>query len=220
MRKSAFEENMIYTIHGFIHQIQQAASHTALLQVRDMSWIREIDHDDAKGELKDIYDELREKRGKVANILKVQSLLPGSMKRHMDLYLTIMFSSSGIKREDRELIAVIVSAENGCEYCLNHHREALNHYWKDDSKVERVIADPTHTDLTERQMRMIGYARKLTLQPQAVTEKDIEYLRASGLSDNDLLLIGLITSYFNFVNRMALGLGVEFTPEEVSGYKY
>ena len=185
-----------------------------------MSWIREIDHADAEGELKDIYDELAEKRGKVANILKVQSLLPDSMRKHMDLYLSIMFSRSGIKREDRELIAVMVSAENGCEYCLNHHKEALNHYWKDNTRIEKVMADPTNAGLTERQMRMIVYAKKLTRQPQAVKEKDVTDLHASGFSDEDILHIALITSYFNFVNRMALGLGVDYNPDEVSGYKY
>lgn len=185
-----------------------------------MSWIREIDHADATGELKDIYGDLAKKRGKVANILKVHSLFPDTMKKHMDLYLSIMFSRSGIKREDRELIAVIVSAENNCEYCLNHYREALNHYWKDNVRIDTVISDPASADLTERQMQLIEYARKLTRGPHEVTEKDMKCLRGSGLSDEEILHIGLITSYFNFVNRMALGLGVEFSEDEVSGYKY
>jgi alkylhydroperoxidase family enzyme len=43
-------------------------------------------------------------------------------------------------------------------------------------------------------------------------------LRAVGLSDQDILDVSLITAYFNFVNRIALGLGVAFSDEEVSGY--
>ncbi len=211
---------MIYTIHVFILQIHEVVNNTVTVQVKNMSWIQEIDHSDATGELKDIYDELAEKRGKVANILKVQSLLPDSMRRHVDLYLSIMFSSSGIKREDRELIAVIVSAENGCEYCLNHHREALNHYWKDNARIERIFSDPASAGLSERQMGMIGYARKLTRDPHEMKENDAKNLLASGFSDEEILHIALITSYFNFVNRMALGLGMEFSEDEVSGYKY
>ncbi len=38
--------------------------------------------------------------------------------------------------------------------------------------------------------------------------------------DEDILLVNLIISYFNFVNRIALGLGVGFSEEEVKGYKY
>ncbi|MGM0510932.1 MAG: peroxidase-related enzyme, partial [Thermoplasmatota archaeon] len=41
-----------------------------------------------------------------------------------------------------------------------------------------------------------------------------------GFGDDDILNIDLVASYFNFVNRIALGLGVEFLPEEVKGYDY
>jgi alkylhydroperoxidase family enzyme len=44
-------------------------------------------------------------------------------------------------------------------------------------------------------------------------------LRAEGLTDSDILDITLVVAYFNFVNRIALGLGVGFTLEELSGYK-
>jgi len=41
-----------------------------------------------------------------------------------------------------------------------------------------------------------------------------------GLTDEEILSVNLVTSYFNFVNRIALGLGVEFSEEEIKGYKY
>lgn len=41
-----------------------------------------------------------------------------------------------------------------------------------------------------------------------------------GFSDTDILTINLITSYFNFVNRIALGLGVGFSDDEITGYMY
>jgi len=47
-----------------------------------------------------------------------------------------------------------------------------------------------------------------------------ERLRQAGFSDEDILSINLIVSYFNFVNRIALGLGVEFSEAEVRGYNY
>ena len=53
-----------------------------------MSWIEETDEADAGGRLAEIYAELIEKRGKVANILKVHSLNPAAMSNHMDLYMT------------------------------------------------------------------------------------------------------------------------------------
>ena len=52
-----------------------------------------------------------------------------------------------------------------------------------------------------------------------MTESDLGELRAEGLSDRDILDLTLIVAYFNFVNRIALGLGVTFDAEEMSGYR-
>lgn len=184
-----------------------------------MPWISIIDDKEATGELKEIYEEIKGKRGKIANIMKVHSLHPHAMKAHMDLYITLMFGKSGLTREERELIAVVVSATNGCEYCVNHHAEALNHYWKDIEKVQKLIQDFKSLELPERTLRMLEYAVKLTKTPKEINRADIDALRECVFSDEDILNINLIVSYFDFVNRIALGLGVEFTPEEVREYK-
>lgn len=52
-----------------------------------------------------------------------------------------------------------------------------------------------------------------------VISEDVAALRHLGLGDEDILLANLIVAYFNFVNRIALGLGVEHSAEEVSGYQ-
>lgn len=184
-----------------------------------MSWISVVDESDASGELKEFYDGIKGARGKLSNIMKVQSLNPSAMKNHLDLYMTIMFGRSGLKREERELIATVVSIENKCEYCTSHHAEALKNYWKDEEKVKTLVEDPTSLDLPERKRRMVDYAVKLTKSPGSVGQEDINILRKAGFSDEDILNINLTTSYFNFVNRIALGLGVEFTGEEMRGYK-
>jgi len=185
-----------------------------------MSWIQVINEEDATGKLKEIYEKISKKRGKLANIMKIHSLNPDAMEKHMELYLTIMFSHSGLSREQRELIASVVSAENQCSYCITHHSEALNHYWKDTERIKRLINDFHSVDLSEKEQVMLDYVKKLTNTPNEVEQVDIENLRRVGFTDQDTLHINLITCYFNFVNRIALGLGVEFTKEEQEGYKY
>jgi uncharacterized protein YciW len=64
----------------------------------------------------------------------------------------------------------------------------------------------------------VRHAQKLTSAPDAMTESDLGELRAVGLKDRDILDLTLITAYFNFVNRIVLGLGVEYTDEEAAGY--
>ena len=185
-----------------------------------MSWIHVINEADSTGTLKNIYDEIQRKRGKISNIMKIHSLNPDAMERHMDLYLTLMFGSSDLSRKTRELIAVVVSVINRCDYCVNHHAEALNHYWKNDEKIKNLINNFQILNLTEKEKNMIEYVHKLTKTPHDVEKFDVDNLRKYGFSDKDILNINLITCYFNFVNRIALGLGVEFSQGETTGYKY
>jgi uncharacterized protein YciW len=56
---------------------------------------------------------------------------------------------------------------------------------------------------------MLGYAEKLTLEPQAMQPEDVEALRSVGFSDRDVLDICEVVSYYAYVNRIADGLGVK-----------
>ena len=195
-----------------------------------MSWIDEIEVSEAEGKLADAYADLVKKRGKVSNILKVHSLNPDALLNHLDLYMTTMFGRSGLSRLEREAIAVVVSANNDCEYCINHHAEALRRYLNDEDTLNMLMTadgletlEPRLSFAEEarsaiRLSNIVRHAEKLTTAPGAMTESDLGELRAVGLSDKDILDLTLVTSYFNFVNRIALGLGVTFSAEEMSGY--
>lgn len=185
-----------------------------------MAWIKIVHQENAGWELTKVYEQIKSNRGKLSNIMKIHSLNPKAMQAHMDLYLSIMFHRSRLKREDREMIAIVVSKANGCEYCVNHHAEALRFYWKDKNLVKKFINDFQKCGLPPSTVEALSYAEKLTLYPQQVKEKDVAELKKAGYRDEDVLDINLIVSYFNFVNRIANGLGVEFSEEEMSGYKY
>ena len=185
-----------------------------------MAWIDVIDEDSADGELADLYEQIRSSRGKVANIMKVHSLHPEAMEKHLEFYLTIMFKRAGLSREQRELVATVVSSINDCDYCSQHHGEALHAYWKDEERLQQLIVDHRSIQLSEADRALVDYAVKLTERPDDMTEDDVQGLRDVGFSDEAILNLGLVTGYFNFVNRVAVGLGVEVNPDEVRGYQY
>jgi uncharacterized protein YciW len=56
---------------------------------------------------------------------------------------------------------------------------------------------------------MLDYAVKLTLSPADIGEEDVERLRQEGFDDSGILDICQVTAYYNYVNRLADGLGVE-----------
>ncbi len=55
---------------------------------------------------------------------------------------------------------------------------------------------------------MLDYAAKLTLTPARMTREDVQRLREHGFDDTAILQINLIASFFNYVNRVADGLGI------------
>jgi alkylhydroperoxidase family enzyme len=78
--------------------------------------IRLIEPEDATGMLAEEYDAAVKRADKVYNIVKSMSLRPDVLRRSMELYRAIMFGPSGLTRQERELLATVVSAVNECYY--------------------------------------------------------------------------------------------------------
>lgn len=179
-----------------------------------MSWIEEISAGDADGELAETYAALIKQRGRVSSILKVQSLNPEALQNHLDLYMTLMFGKSGLSRCEREAVAVVVSASNECGYCVDHHLAALRHFIDDEEILNLLVSADGLETLEPRLSNIVRHAEKLTTAPGAMTESDLGELRAVDLTDKDILDLTLVVGYFNFVNRLAVGLGVAHSHDE------
>ena len=186
-----------------------------------MARIKVIQHEEAEGELKSVYDDLIVKRGQLSEVLKIQSLHPSSIKSHTAFYMDIMFSKTQLLRAEKELIAVVVSVANGCVYCQTHHGVALNNYWKDNSRIDRLKKDYNTADLSQKEIALCDFAVHLTQNPAAHEQQNFTSpLKDKGLADAAILDVVLVTSYFNFVNRMVLSLGVQLEEHKGEGYKY
>ena len=203
------------------HVRNERDSHQRLHKKEFMPRIEVIEHSEATGKLKEIYDGLAKRRGKLADVHKIQSLRPKSITAHMDLYMEIMYSRSELSRAERELIGTIVSITNGCKYCTKHHAEALNFYWKDDAKIEKLISEDYTKILSRKELALGEFSKHLTKHPEKHDSEDFTpKLRELGLSDAAILDAVLVTAYFNFVNRIVLSLGVQLEDDKGAGYKY
>ena len=186
-----------------------------------MPHIKVIQPEEATGDLKSIYDQLQKQRGQIAEVHKIQSLRPESITKHMDLYMEIMFSKSQLSRAQREMMAVVVSKINRCPYCVNHHGSALNHYWRDAEKLSKFIENYDEIQLSEKELALCHFAQNLTKDPSQTNDrKDVEGLRNHGFTDEAILDASLVVSYFNFVNRMVLSLGVTLEEDQGENYNY
>ncbi len=185
-----------------------------------MPWIGVVEPEEATGQLAEVYEDVGRRRGNVANIYKIHSLNPQALKAHLDFYTSILYRQGGLKRAQREMIGVVVSALNQCDYCVVHHSEALARYEKSSEVLRRLQTDYRKAPLPEKEARMLEYCARLTQSPDAMQEKDVLSLVEAGFEDSEILDINLIASYFNFVNRVVLGLDVELEVREERKYRY
>ena len=81
-----------------------------------MAWIPMVSEVKAEAELKDWYDKLREPWGGVDNIMKIHSLNVSTLKGHYELYISAMIGTKDLSYKQREMIAVVVSSINQCNY--------------------------------------------------------------------------------------------------------
>jgi uncharacterized peroxidase-related enzyme len=78
----------------------------------------------------------------------------------------------------------------------------------DDELAAALRRDYTQAPLSPQDRAMLDYTAKVTLQPARITSEDLDRLRQVGFADQAILQINLIASWFNYINRVADGLGV------------
>ena len=174
-----------------------------------MAWIETIDPETAGGEVAEIYRAIGSARGGVADIHRAQSLNPRALEAHLEIYKAIVFARSPLGRPARERIAVIVSAANGCAYCVAHHGEALRQLGERSDVIDSLGRGEIPADLPEADQSLLRWAAAAAREPSRAGEGDVAELRRLGFDDRAILDAALTVAYFSFVNRLVLLLGVD-----------
>ena len=89
------------------------------------------------------------------------------------------------------------------------HGGFLRQHSDDPELASHIMHDYTRAGLDSQTRGMLDFASKLTRNPSSMEEADVKTLRGLGLSDDQILSVVLITCVFNFMTRLADGLGVE-----------
>ena len=95
---------------------------------------------------------------------------------------------------------------------MESHENDLRSEVADEATVRAVQADYRTAGLTPREGALLDYAVKLTLAPRSVGKDDLDGLRGHGYSDEQLVDAVQCVGYFNFINRVLDGLGVDPEP--------
>ena len=115
--------------------------------------------------------------------------------------------ASDLSEAEREMIGLVVSTENRCEYCLGAHSAALRALIDDPVKADVITHNYRRADLTDRERALLDFAHRLTVRSHEMTEADLEPLRAIGLDDPTIFEAAQVAAMFNFTNRLANAFG-------------
>jgi uncharacterized peroxidase-related enzyme len=149
------------------------------------------------------FDKCREKLGFVPNVLTAYAHDMAKLEAFAAFYNDLMLAPSGLSKLEREMIAVAVSSENHCFYCLAAHGAAVRQLSGDPEFGELMAMNWRAAELSPRHRAMLAFAAKLTQASHEIAEADRQALRKVGFSDRDIWDIAAVASFFNMSNRMA-----------------
>ena len=164
---------------------------------------------DGEDQVKNYLEIVQKKIGFIPNVLVAFAKFPKQFEGFTKLYNALMLGESGLTKLEREMIAVTVSSENHCFYCLVAHGSAVRELSNDPQLGERIAANFKSAELPKKQEELLNFTKKLTKDPSEICENDRKKLRDVGYTDRDIWDISAIVGLFNMTNRLASATEME-----------
>lgn len=177
------------------------------------AWIEMVPYDKSTDYLRVLYDRVKGPGGSIDNVMKIHSLRPHTMEGHSALYKSVLHHTGNTMPVwFLECLGIYTSLSNACDYSVAHHFAGLSRLLKDDARAQAIYkalaaAQPERA-FEGKELALLRYVRKLTLEPQRMEAADIAALRAAGADDGEILEANQVSAYFNYSNRLLNGLGV------------
>lgn len=171
-------------------------------------WIRTVPVEEATARLKEAYDWQSKRLGKPTELTMLGSLAPEIVHARLTLYRASENCPSSLTPRQRTVIGYVTSVLNETPHCASQVRLKLRELGFTEEEI-RAMDEGRYDDMQPAEAAVARYSAKLTKQPGAVSEADIEDLRASGLGHLEILDANNMCAHLNYVNRIANGLGLK-----------
>ena len=157
--------------------------------------------------VKRIFAEIRETEGYVPNLLRAYAVNPGLLEQTWARVKSLMYGGR-LSPELKNAIAVIVSSDNGCDYCVAHHKRNLKQLGVEPEQVASFLqtADPSFLNLYER--TLLHLAREANRNPHGRLRDQLNNVRDAGADNSDILETMGIMEFYCSVNRTVDSLGI------------
>jgi uncharacterized peroxidase-related enzyme len=151
---------------------------------------------------------------KGASLLNLFKAFPETSIPLIQFHEALLRGPSSFTEGERELIAAYVSGLNHCRYCHGVHSATAELLGIKREMVDSRI-DIDGVAIDPKMRPVLRYARKLTQQPNSLTQADADAIFAAGWEESALYYTVAVTALFNFMNRFVEGMGIELDPSYV-----
>lgn len=157
---------------------------------------------------------LKRNFGLAPRIYRAQMIKPDLVDAQVRFLDRLLFSKGALSRLQKEFILLVVSAENNNSYFPALHCQTLQFLGVKPEQSEQMAIDHRNANLSESDVVLLDFARKLASSPHSFSDLDVESLRKSNFNEEQILEAVLMVGLTQFLNCMQMGLGTapDFKP--------
>src|ERR1043165_3438574 len=148
---------------------------------------------------------LKRNFGLAPGIYRAQLLRPDLLDAQIRLLDRLLFSKGALSRVQKEFILLAVSAENNNSYFPALHCQTLQFLGVKAEQSKQVIVDHHGANLSDADIALLDFARRLASEGQSHTELDVEALRKSNFIDEQILEAVLMVGLTQLLNCIQMG---------------
>lgn len=174
-----------------------------------MPRIAPLDPQHASGETAEIFREIKAAFGMVPNLFRTSAHYPPLLKANWNKVKAVM-AEGRLRRKVKETIALLVSKDNGCDYCVAAHSAALRSIGTSPEEIAGIMEDLTGNDFSAMERGLIGFARRANLAPSDITEEEFQALKGLGATDAEIVealgVMELFAGFNKFLDSLQVDL--------------
>jgi len=172
-------------------------------------WIAIAPAEEATGDLKRAYDRILATRGgRIPTIRSVMAGEPLVVEGFAAFYPDDNYACRSIDRRLAEMIATVAGAANGSTFGGPAHARLLAEVTGDTQFAQALLRDYTAVALEPKERGLLDFVWKLSRSPGAMSEADMDALRAQGWTDPQIVAAVHVTTFFAYMNRVAEAFGL------------
>jgi len=174
-----------------------------------MPLLKPLTNTDASQEAQAVFAEIEAALGQVPNLFRTAAHCPGLLRANWEKYKAVMVGGN-LPRKVKEIIALLVSKDNNCQYCIKAHSAALKSMGVSDAELDVIYHENLErAELSVKDIHLITLARTANRAPKGIPEALFERLREAGTTDSEIVeTLGVMEVFAGF-NHFLDALNVE-----------